>query len=131
MSSIKVIDYRKEFGNYTLPDGMEDYLRGLSLEKQVMFFTLEFFSIGPTSKYALADRLEDCKAFIVKDDILIGIATTDCDDVLFALLLGNDRLIGEEECDNNGAGYKTIKSYVRLIFTPDDNLLNILKAINM
>lgn len=128
IKSIKIVEYKEEFGRFTLPDGMADYLRGLSLEKQVEFFAVKFYSLGPATIWSLDECPEYyCKGLIVKDGIIIGMLMPNYRGDLYPTYVGEEQFVGSEDCDNNGAGYKTIDFYLEMVFVPDDELLRTLQ----
>ena len=107
---MEFINYTKELGEYTLPDGVKEKLSGLSIEEQSAFFMTRNGGYE-----CLAEKCSDVLSFIVDDGIIVGV------------MMSNDMCqptpcyIGEVVCtwdseDNNGAGYKTRTEYTRLMF---------------
>jgi len=121
------IVYEETFGPVRLPEGFEQMLKALPLEKQTSLYRTTrryFYSVTGWSKRTADDgyrRLEDepaVSALIVKDGIIVG--------VMMKNHRGYERPCLAERCictysasDNNGAGYKERADYTYLLCVPE------------
>ncbi len=125
---MKIVEYRESFGEIKFPEGFEETLKGLSIEKQMDCYktssTSKFSMTGwrerTAQSYSSLERTPDVKALIVKDGIIVGVMMlNDC---------GREEACMPEDCvctyyadDNNGAGSKTRIDYTYLVCVPCDN----------
>ena len=125
---MNIIAYEEAFGAVSLPEGFEQLLMALPLDRQTgLYRTTRRYSYSVTgwSERTVDDgyrRLEDepaVSALIVKDSIIVG--------VMMKNHLGYERPCLAERCictysasDNNGAGYKTRSDYTYLLCVPED-----------
>ena len=115
MKKLPITEYDASLGEFTMPEGAEDILKALPLDKQVELFSM---SVSSTMFLPHEVTLHDCsdfKSLIVKDGIIIGAMISN------AYGLPEPCFIGETACtwdseDNNGAGYKSRTDYATLLF---------------
>ena len=123
---MKIVDYKDEFGTYTLPEGFAETLRGLTVEEQMTHYRTDY-----STRYTVTDwrdrtawigygKLENCpdvKALIVHDGILVGVMMLNdcgCESPCFA----EEGVCTYYADDNNGAGSKTRIDYTYLVCLP-------------
>lgn len=131
---MKVIEYKPEFGEYSLPSGLKEALTGKSIEEQMKYFGTacipQFASqVGwekSCDKEFLDRRFyklgadEYVLGVIVDDGIIVGVEI----DSYYSgngISLLKDHTYGitvYEASDNNGAGYKEYTEYRFLIVFP-------------
>lgn len=117
------VNYEKAMGEYTLPEGLEKRLSGLSPEEQLPFFyTAEyrcFENTGWTSRtegayLTPAEKCAEVKGLIVDDGIIVGARIRDeygCEVNCFI----NQCVCTYSTEENNGAGYKTRDDYTYFV----------------
>ncbi len=111
---MKIIKYKKDFGEYSFPEGFKEVLLGKSVEEQLKYFRITFMNWYYDTPWQDRRYIRGCvdvkessdvKAIIVDEDIVVGamIENEYCTD--------EPCFIDHGVCawyarDNNGAGYK-------------------------
>lgn len=112
MKEWSCVPYEEKFGAFSLPEGAEALLRGLSIAEQTKYF----FTQTIITKVPL-EKSSDVKALIVKDGIVIGVMMSDFACAPQPCFIGECICTWDSE-DNNGAGYKSRTEYTSLLFLP-------------
>lgn len=113
MSSWEIIEYNESLGNYKMPDGAVERLRGLSINEQAnYFYTVTIINHIPL------DKNSDVKKLIVDDGIVVGVMMSDWSNYPTPCFVGDSICTWDSE-DNNGAGYKSRTEYTSLYFDID------------
>lgn len=111
MKELKIVEYKETLGNFSLPEGVFETLKGLPIEKQIEFFIARVNGFIDLP----LDRCLDVDSVIVKDGIIIGVMMRNDINVLQPCYIGDCVCTWDSE-DNNGAGYKSRTEYTRLVF---------------
>ncbi len=122
---MKIVTYESSMGEYIMPEGFLDLIKGRSIEEQMNFYRM-------TSHYANAkscdwrerraakwftrlDQDSDVAALIVDNGLLVGIMANAYFQCQKPLLAGQDGgILTHVNSDNNGAGYKETEFYCYL-----------------
>lgn len=118
MNSIKIINYTNDLGKYSLPEGVEAVLCGLSIEDQLKYFRVEVESDSCTIEPKTLENAYSVTGIIVDNDIIVGVMMSD------DCCISRPCYIGKCVCtwdssDNNGSGYKSRTDFSYLVFLPD------------
>ena len=118
MKSIKIVEHTKELGEFTMPNGAVELLKGKTIEEQMKFFAIQQYSTThPCFNSSLTDS-SDVKGLIVKDGVIVGVMINDWCSTDVPCYIGK-YVCTWDASDNNGAGYKTREDNAMLIFLPE------------
>ena len=113
MYKFKTVEYNEKFGEYSMPEGAIERLRGLSIDEQAnYFYTVTIINHIPL------DKNSDVKSLIVNNGIIVGIMISNCIGEPTPCFIGESICTWDAE-DNNGAGYKCREEYTTLYFDKD------------
>ena len=113
MANFKTVEYNEKFGEYSMPEGAIERLRGLSIDEQANYF----YTVTIVNHIPL-DKNSDVKALIVDDGIVVGVMLSDWSSYPTPCFVGKSVCTWDSE-DNNGAGYKCRTEYTSLYFNTD------------
>ncbi len=126
---MKIVEYKESYGEYKLPEGFEESLKGLSIEEQMDRYRTSgsstFSNTGWSERsyargYRKLENDGDVRGLIVKDGIVIGVLM--CDDCGREVpCFGEERVCTYYADDNNGAGSKCRIDYTYLVCVPSEN----------
>lgn len=116
-STMKIVSYQKDFGEYQFPEGFREQLVGLSVAEQMQFYRVTEIRVQSTDAdwrerraqkwFTKLDQSSDVDALVVDGDLVVGIIVNAYFDCKKPLLIGQKiGICTASNSDNNGAGYK-------------------------
>lgn len=113
IKNLRLIEYKKEFGNICCPKGFLDELRNLDIEDQVKRYRWISYKEVSIEEYpAYIEQLKDHvtipgeETLIVKDGVVVGFYRYASEQYPSAYYVLPYQSITYHNVDNNGAGYK-------------------------